>query len=138
MILSKAISRYNSTSPSSSGSPRRRVLSRALVWTRPPFSMTGRWEQITNARNFSDLVATGRLLRPFSFQLGKEWLSRKWITFSMTRPIAREFSEKSLCWESWDTHVLWNWSKSASPRIHNFLKHYMWSWNSQRVIWKRS
>ena len=125
-ILRKRKVLSNTSHPSRCGSRRRRELSRAWVWTKRPFSKIGRWALITNAKNFSDQGATVRLLRPFSFQLGKEWPSRKWITFSMTRQIAREFCEKSLCWENWDTHVLWNWLKSAFPQIPRISKHYTW------------
>ena len=49
----------------------------------------GKSDKITNVKSFLDLVATARSLRPSSYQLGKEWLSRKWIIYLMMRLIAK-------------------------------------------------
>ena len=54
----------------------------------------GKLVQITNAKNYSDLVAMVKLPRPSSYPLENELPSRKWIIYSMTKRIAREFSVK--------------------------------------------
>jgi len=59
-------------------------------------SKIGKLVIITNVRSFLALAAMAKSLRPSSSLRVSAWQSRKWITSSMTKPIAREFYEKSL------------------------------------------
>ena len=59
-------------------------------------SKTGIVDPGTNAKNFSAKEVMAQLRKPLSFQLAKESLSKRWITFLMTKQIAKEFLEKSL------------------------------------------
>jgi len=94
MINQVAVNKVYSNIKSSAKEERNSFLDWAAI--RQTSSKIGKLVTITNARSFWALAAMARSLRPSSSLRVSAWRSRRWITSSMTKLIAREFYEKSL------------------------------------------